>query len=69
MEKVENHFKSMMENVSSSSPAEEVAKVILEAVRSENPELRYTIGTTIIQARMNMPDREFHKMIMQNFSI
>ena len=59
MEKVENHFKSMMENVSSSSPPEEVAKVILQAVRSENPELRYTVGITIIQARMNMPDREF----------
>jgi NAD(P)-dependent dehydrogenase (short-subunit alcohol dehydrogenase family) len=69
MQKVENHFKSMMENVSSSSPPEEVAKVILQAVRSENPELRYTVGTTIIQARMNMPDREFRKMIMQNFSM
>lgn len=69
MQKVENHFKSMMENVSSSSPPEEVAKVILQAVRSENPELRYAVGTTIIQARMNMPDREFRKMIMQNFSM
>jgi len=69
MQKVENHFKSMMENVSSSSPPEEVAKVILQAVRSKNPELRYTVGTTIIQARMNMPDREFRKMIMQNFSM
>ena len=69
MQKVENHFKSMMENVSSSSPPEEVAKVILQAVRSEDPELRYTVGTTIIQARMNMPDREFRKMIMQNFSM
>jgi NAD(P)-dependent dehydrogenase (short-subunit alcohol dehydrogenase family) len=69
MEKVENHFKSMMENVSSSSPAEEVAKVILQAVRSENPDLRYIVGTTILQARMNMPDREFRKMIMQRFSM
>ena len=39
------------------------------SVRSENPELRYAVGTTIIQARMNMPDREFRKMIMQNFSM
>ena len=69
MEKVENHFKSMMENVSSSSSAEEVAKVILQAVRSENPDLRYIVGTTMIQARMNMPDREFRKMIMQRFSM
>src|ERR671930_1705357 len=39
MQKVENHFKSMLENAS--SPPEEVAKVILEAVASENPQLRY----------------------------
>ena len=69
MEKVKNHFKSMMENVSSSSTAEEVAEVILQAVRSENPDLRYIVGTTILQARMNMPDREFRKMIMQRFSM
>ena len=63
MQKVENHFKSMMENASS-SPPEEVAKVILQAVTSENPQLRYTVGNdaiTIIQARMNMPDRSFEK--------
>jgi len=69
MEKVENHFKLMMEDVSSSSPAEEVAKIILQAIRSENPDLRYVVGTTMIQARINMPDREFRKMIMQRFSI
>ena len=71
MQKVKNHFKSMMENASS-SPPEEVAKVILQAITSENPQLRYTVGddaTTLIQARMNMPDKEFKKMIMQNFSL
>ncbi|MDQ3869809.1 MAG: hypothetical protein M3250_09690, partial [Thermoproteota archaeon] len=72
MQKVKNNFKSMIENVSSSSPPEEVAKVILQAVTSKNPQLRYTVGNdaaTIIQARMNMPDKEFKKMIMQNFSM
>ena len=69
MQKVENHFKSRMENVSSSSTPEEVAKAILQAVRSENPQLRYIVGTTIIQARMNMSDKEFRKMIMQSFSM
>jgi hypothetical protein len=72
MQKVKNHFKSMMENASSSSPPEEVAKVILLAVTSENPQLRYTIcndAATIIQARMNMPDNEFRKMVIQNFSL
>ena len=71
MQKVKNYFKSMMENASSSSPPEEVAKVILQAITSENPQLRYTVGNnaTIIQARMNMPDKEFKIMIMQNFSM
>jgi NAD(P)-dependent dehydrogenase (short-subunit alcohol dehydrogenase family) len=70
MQKVENHFKSMMENAS--SPPEEVARVILKALTSENPQLRYTVGNdaaTIIQARMNMPDEEFRKMVIQNFSL
>jgi NAD(P)-dependent dehydrogenase (short-subunit alcohol dehydrogenase family) len=69
MQKVENHFKSRMENVSSSSSPEEVAKVILQAITSENPQLRYIVGTTIMQARMNMSDNEFRKMIMQSFSM
>jgi NAD(P)-dependent dehydrogenase (short-subunit alcohol dehydrogenase family) len=71
-QKVKNHFKSMMENASSSSPPEEVAKVILQAIASENPQLRYTVGNdaaTIIQARMNMSDNKFKKMIIQNFSL
>ena len=72
MQKVKNHFKSMMENASSSSPPEEVAKVILQSITSKNPQLRYTVGNdaaTIIQARMNMPDKEFRKMVIQNFSL
>ncbi|HEX6027609.1 MAG TPA: SDR family oxidoreductase, partial [Nitrososphaeraceae archaeon] len=69
MQKVKNHFKSMIENASS-SPPEDVAKVILQAITSKNPQLRYTVGNdaaTIIQARMNMPDKEFRKMVIQNF--
>jgi NAD(P)-dependent dehydrogenase (short-subunit alcohol dehydrogenase family) len=68
--KVENNFKLMMEN--ESSPPKEVAKVILGVVTSENPQLRYTVGNdaaTMIQARVNMSDNEFKKMIMQNFFI
>lgn len=68
-QKLDNNFKSMMENASSSP--KEVAKVILQAVTSENPLLRYSVGedaATLIHARENMPDKEFRKMIMQNFS-
>ena len=70
IQKVENNFKLMMENKSSSP--EEVAKVILGALTSKNPQLRYTVGddaATMIQARVNMSDNEFKKMIMQNFFI
>jgi NAD(P)-dependent dehydrogenase (short-subunit alcohol dehydrogenase family) len=70
IQKVRSHFKSMMEN--DSSPPEEVAKVILQALTSENPQLRYTVGRdadTMIQARVNMPEKQFKKMITQNFSV
>jgi NAD(P)-dependent dehydrogenase (short-subunit alcohol dehydrogenase family) len=70
IQKVENNFKLMMEN--ESSPPEEVAKVILGVVTSENPQLRYTVGNdaaTMIQARVSMSDNQFKKMIIQNFFI
>jgi len=69
-QKLNDNFKSMMES-ESSSPPEEVAKVILQAVTSENPQLRYSVGddaANLIHARKNMPDKEFRKMIMKNFS-
>jgi NAD(P)-dependent dehydrogenase (short-subunit alcohol dehydrogenase family) len=69
MQKVEKHFRSMMENVSS-SPPEEVAKVILQAITSENPQLRYTVGNdaaAIIQAKRTMSDAEFGGLIKQQF--
>jgi NAD(P)-dependent dehydrogenase (short-subunit alcohol dehydrogenase family) len=68
LQRIKDHFKSMMEN--ESSPPDEVAKVILEAITSENPQLRYTVGqdaATLIQARVNMPEPQFKKMIVQNF--
>ena len=70
LQKIKDHFKSMMEN--ESSPPEEVAKVILEAITSENPQLRYTVGhdaATLIQARLNMTETQFKKMIVQNFLV
>ncbi|MGN6633143.1 MAG: SDR family oxidoreductase [Nitrososphaeraceae archaeon] len=69
-QKLNDNFKSMMES-ELSSPPEEVAKVILQAVTSENPQLRYSVGddaAKLTHARKNMPDKEFRKMIMKNFS-
>ena len=70
MQKVEKHFKSMMENASASSPPEEVAKAILKAVTSESPQLRYTVGNdaaNMIQAKTTMSDAEFGGLIKQQF--
>ena len=69
-QQLERSFKSAMENTSASSPPEEVAKVILQAVTSESPKLRYTVGNdaaSIIQSKTTMSDTEFGGLIKQQF--
>jgi NAD(P)-dependent dehydrogenase (short-subunit alcohol dehydrogenase family) len=69
MQKAGNYFNSMMEQASSQ---EQGSKVILQAVTTDNPQLRYTVGedaAKAIQAKMIMPYNEFKKIVMQNFSI
>jgi hypothetical protein len=69
MKKLENNFKSMMENATASSPPEEVAKIVLQAVTSESPQLRYAVGNdaiTLLQAK-RMSDAEFGDLIKQQF--
>jgi NAD(P)-dependent dehydrogenase (short-subunit alcohol dehydrogenase family) len=59
---LEKSFKSAMENTSASSPPDEVAKIILQAVTSERPKLRYAVGndaSSIIQTKTTMSDTEF----------
>ena len=49
---------------------EEVAKVILKAVTSENPDTRYVVGNDAIQlmeARKRMSDLEFEGLVKQQF--
>ncbi|MFQ5940426.1 MAG: SDR family oxidoreductase [Nitrososphaerales archaeon] len=48
------------------TPPEEVAKVILEAVTSDNPDPRYLAGNDaamVMEARKNMSDSEFEKFL------
>jgi hypothetical protein len=55
----------------------EVAKVILEAVTSDNPDFRYVVGkdaatileATILEARKNMFDREFQNLIKKQSNL
>jgi short-subunit dehydrogenase len=50
------------------SPPEAVAKMILKAVTTDNPDLRYLVGSDAIQmieARKGMPDQEFGALVKQ----
>ena len=56
----------MLENGSS---ADIVAKVVLNAVTSEKPSLKYLAGKDIetwMEAKRSMSDEEFYKMMKQN---
>jgi NAD(P)-dependent dehydrogenase (short-subunit alcohol dehydrogenase family) len=68
MQKMSTSFEHMLENASS---PDLVAKVVLQAVTSENPSLRYLAGKDVemwIESKRNMSDDEFYKMIMQSFN-
>ena len=67
MQKMAASFEPMLENGSS---ADVVAKVVLNAVTSENPSAKYLAGKdieTLMEAKRSMSDEEFSKMMMQNF--
>jgi len=45
---------------------------VLKAVTSENPNLRYLAGKdieTVMEAKRNMSDEEFHKMMKQRWRV
>ena len=70
IQQLEKSFKLAMENTSVSSPPEEVAKVVLQAVTSQSPKLRYAVGNdaySLIQAKTMMSDIEFGGLIKQQF--
>jgi short-subunit dehydrogenase len=50
----------------------EVAKVILQAVLSDNPDFRYVVGNdvaAILEARRSMSDTEFQDLIRKQFNL
>jgi NAD(P)-dependent dehydrogenase (short-subunit alcohol dehydrogenase family) len=66
MRKTATSFEEMMKNASS---PELVAKVVLDAVRNESPNLRYLAGNDVeawLGSKRNMSDEEFYKMMKQN---
>ena len=67
MQKLNAGFSFMLENAP--HPVE-VAKVILAAASSEDPQLRYTVGddaAMIVQAKRTMSDREFGNLMRKQF--
>ena len=69
-QKVTKHFNSLVNDPSSSTHPEEVAKTILKAITSESRQLRYTVGDdadSIIQAKKTMLDADFEHLIKKQF--
>jgi len=67
MQKMATSLEHMKENWSS---PDLVAKVVLKAVASENPSLRYLVGKDIetwMEAKRSMSDEDFYNMMKQNF--
>jgi len=63
------YFKQWAQNLAHPS---EVAKVILQAVTSDKPEFRYTVGedaAMTLESRRNMSDREFHNMMKKQIDL
>jgi len=66
IQKMEASINSIVEHA---TPPEEVAKAILHAVISNNPELRYLVGNDMImmaETKKSMSDEDFRKMMMQS---
>jgi hypothetical protein len=67
MQKMSTTMEQMLDNASSSPDL--VAKVVLKAVTSENPSLRYLAGKDVeawLESKRNMSDEEFYKMMKRN---
>ena len=50
----------------------EVAKVILQAVTTDNPDFRYVVGkdaAMALESRKNMSDKEFHDSIKKQINL
>jgi NAD(P)-dependent dehydrogenase (short-subunit alcohol dehydrogenase family) len=66
IQKIDSSISSMVEHA---TPPEEVAKAILHAAISNNPELRYLVGNDMImmaETKKSMSDEDFRKMVMQS---
>ena len=66
LKKIQKNIKLMQEHA---TPPVEVAKVILQALKTDEPKQRYVVGNDaamILEAKKSLSDIEFKKMMMQN---
>lgn len=66
LKKIQNNIELMQEHA---TPPVEVAKVILQALKTDEPKQRYVVGNDavmILEAKRSLSDIEFKKMMMQN---
>jgi NAD(P)-dependent dehydrogenase (short-subunit alcohol dehydrogenase family) len=69
MQKMGASFEEMMKNAST---PDVVAKVVLDAVRNQSPNLRYLAGKDVetwLGGKRKMSDEEFYQMMKQNLKI
>ncbi|MGB7664178.1 MAG: SDR family oxidoreductase [Nitrososphaeraceae archaeon] len=67
--RISEYFKQWSQNAIHPS---EVAKVILQAVTSDNPDFRYVVGKDVamaLESRRNMSDKEFHDSIKKQINL
>ena len=67
MQKLQSSLNSIIKN---GTPPTKVAEVILNAVTTPNPNLRYTVGedaALLAQKRKELPDSEFNKLVLEFF--
>ena len=66
---MQNMVSQIEHGLETGSPPDVVAKAVLKAVTSENPNLRYLAGKDAeksMEAKRGMSDEEFHEMMKQN---
>jgi short-subunit dehydrogenase len=67
MQKLQISLNSIVKN---GTPPTKVAEVILNAITTPNPNLRYTVGddaALLVQKRKELPDSEFKKLVLEFF--
>ena len=67
--RISEYFKQWSQNAIHPS---EVAKVILQAVTSDNPDFRYVVGkdaAMALESRRNMSDKEFHDSMKKQINL